>query len=375
MVARPSIVVVLAGALASLGASYRTPNFVVDAPTPQIAQQVGQYAEHYRREKAIQWLGQEMPHWPQPCPLKVTLAQGSGGATSFAFDNGQILGMDMHIEGTLERLLSSVLPHEVTHTVFAHYFRTPVPRWADEGGSVLSEDDIERNRHDQLVRQILNSPGRAIPLRRLFQLTKYPPDVMVLYAEGYSVTEFLVSRSSRPLFLTFIAQGMRGDWDGAARTCYHFRNIEELEQAWMQHLREGHGSPSATLASRNPGAAEGLSTQRVVVRQTVPPAQPLADAGRPIVRGQSPEGDDPANLYPPGQPQPASQSWNSQPLAATPTAAPPASPFPPAPSDWQSEGHPVPIPPPPPVLLGSPQVVEQPPVQLQRPVGVGPAPR
>src|SRR5437764_6725152 len=123
-----------------------------------------------------------MAPWPEPCPLRVTVTNnGSGGATSFAFDRGRVLGQNMHIEGTLDRLLASVLPHEVTHTVFAHYFRTPVPRWADEGGSVLSEDDVERYRHDQLARQILRSPGRAIPLRRLFQMTKYPPDVMVLY--------------------------------------------------------------------------------------------------------------------------------------------------------------------------------------------------
>ena len=114
-----------------------------------------------------------MPPWPDPCPLRVTISMnGSGGATSFAFDRGRILGQDMHIEGSLDRLLASVLPHEVTHTVFAYYFRQPVPRWADEGGAVLSEDDIERNRHDQLVRQILNTPGRAIPLRRLFSLTQ-----------------------------------------------------------------------------------------------------------------------------------------------------------------------------------------------------------
>ena len=119
------------------------------------------------------WLGREMPQWPEPCPLRVTVTMnGSGGATSFAFDHGRILGMDMHIEGTLDRLLASVLPHEVTHTVFAHYFRAPLPRWADEGGSVLSEDDLERNRHDQLVKQVLSTPGRAIPLRRLFTMMK-----------------------------------------------------------------------------------------------------------------------------------------------------------------------------------------------------------
>src|SRR5262245_5979940 len=199
---------ILIAAVASTGASFRSQNFIVEAANAEIARQVAEYAEHYRREKALQWLGFEMQPWPEPCPLRVTVTmKGSSGATTFAFDQGQVLGQSMHIEGTLERLLASVLPHEVTHTVFAYHFRQPVPRWADEGGSVLSEDDQERGRHDMLVRQILNSPGRAIPLRRLFALREYPRDVMVLYAEGFSVTSFLVARSNRPAFLAFIAQG------------------------------------------------------------------------------------------------------------------------------------------------------------------------
>ncbi len=290
MAARSWIVVVLAGAVASLGASCRTPNFNVEAPTPEIAQQIGQYAEAYRKEKALLWLGQEMPPWPEPCPLRVTISMnGSGGATSFAFDRGRILGQDMHIEGSLDRLLASVLPHEVTHTVFAYYFRQPVPRWADEGGAVLSEDDIERNRHDQLVRQILNTPGRAIPLRRLFSLTKYPPDVMVLYAEGYSVSNFLVAKSNRGVFLNFVAQGMRGDWDAALRTNYGYGSVEELEKAWVESL--SHPRPQTQLASRPAGPAEADGAERVVVRQTAPPAAPLLEAPRAIVRGQIPDGD------------------------------------------------------------------------------------
>src|SRR5262245_26211106 len=183
MKARPSVVLVLAGVLGSFGAQHRSPqgNFVVEAPTPAIAKQVGEYAEHYRRTKAIEWLGREMPNWSRPCPLRVQVTMGgSGGATSFQFGQGSIMDMHMQIQGTLERMLASVLPHEVTHTVFAHYFRCPVPRWADEGGSVLSEDDIERNKHEGLVRQILRSSGRAMPLRRLFSLREYPPDVIVL---------------------------------------------------------------------------------------------------------------------------------------------------------------------------------------------------
>jgi hypothetical protein len=289
MAARPTFAFVLFGALLSMGASYSTPNFAVEAPTPEIAQQVGQYAEKYRSEKAKLWLGQEMPQWGVPCPLKVTITMnGSGGATTFAFDRGRILSQDMHIEGSLDRVLASVLPHEITHTVFAYNFRTPVPRWADEGGSVLSEDDLERSRHDQLVRSILRTPGRAIPLRRLFTMTKYPPDVMVLYAEGYSVTNFLVATSGRKTFLDFVAMGMRGDWDGAAKTYYGYKTVEDLEQGWLQFLQNNRQESGQVLASRG---TDGDPASRMTVRLTVPPAQPLLDGGKPVYRGQMPDAE------------------------------------------------------------------------------------
>jgi hypothetical protein len=316
--------IVLVGAMASLGASFRTPNFIVEAPDPAFAEQVGKYAEHYRKQKAIEWLGQEMPTWGRPCPLRVTIAGNSGGATEFAFDNGRILSINMHIEGSPDRLLASVLPHEITHTVLAYYYRTPVPRWADEGGSVLSEDDRERAVHEQEVRRILQTPGRAIPLRRLFGLMNYPRDVMVLYAEGYSVASFLVGQSSRPVFLAFVAQGMQGNWDAAIRTHYpSYRSVEELEGAWVQHIRSGRQQPTQLASTRGPSAAMAA---RVVVRQTAPPAQPTLDAPEPIYRGQIP--DDPA-------PQ-----WNHRP-AGTPTSSP-------QPGTYQ-------VPPPPSVRLEAPE--------------------
>src|SRR5438128_897278 len=100
MALRQHLVIVLAGVLPSLGASYPTTNFVVEAPTPQVAQQVGQAAEYYRKEKAQLWLGHDMPPWPEKCPLKVKVTVGgAGGATSFAFDRGRVMGQHMNIEG------------------------------------------------------------------------------------------------------------------------------------------------------------------------------------------------------------------------------------------------------------------------------------
>ena len=71
MATRRHLVFVLAGVFLSMGASARTTNFVVDAPTPQLAQQFAQAAEQYRKEKALQWLGQEMPTWPEPCQIRI----------------------------------------------------------------------------------------------------------------------------------------------------------------------------------------------------------------------------------------------------------------------------------------------------------------
>ena len=329
---------ILIAAFCSLGAQHQTANFLVHAPNAQIAQQIGQYAEHYRREKALLWLGYEMPPWPQPCPLHVTVnMEGPSGATSFHFGQGTILGMKMEIQGPLDRLLASVLPHEVTHTVFAHYFRQPVPRWADEGGSVLSEDAIECRRHDALTRQILNR-GQQIPLRRLFSLKEYPREVMCLYAQGYSMCDYLVKRSDRKTFLSFVGHGMRHGWDSAVQSFYSLRSVEELETAWLQHLRDTRQQPNQDIqVAQNQKKAPGQAASRPTVRLTAPPVQPLDPD--PVVRGAAPAPEQigerfgqtsPAGFNPPPPPplpthhsRPA-DNWQPATVTVTPIpAAPP----------------------------------------------------
>jgi len=314
MVARRSVLFLAAIAISSMGASYRTPNFIVHAPTEQIAQQVGQHAERYRREKALEWLGQEMNAWGQPCTLRVTITPGGpGGATTFAFDRGAILSQEMNVQGSLERVLNSVLPHEVTHTVFAYKFRCPVPRWADEGGSVLSEDDVERKRHDQMVRQCL-AGGRAFRLRTLFEMKQYPTDggdVMTLYAQGYSLARFLVETTSRPQFLAFVGDGMRQGWDYAVQTHLHMSRVEDLEEAWLSWMR-GTFRPRSDVLARNAKATSDPSPSKAGTAGGI-----AAQLGRPevdaIVRGASP--DEPANHA--SSPVRRDDSWSP---AATPGA-------------------------------------------------------
>jgi transposase len=226
----------------------RTLNFQVEAPTPDIAFKVGQAAERHRKELALLWLGKELPRWKDPCRIQVSISpHGSGGATSFSFAEGKVSSQIMNLGGPLESILANTLPHEMTHVILAHSFGQPLPRWADEGAAIMAEGDKERNRYEAYLRQTLS---RAIPLPKLMVMKDYPQEVLALFAEGYSLTRFLVESNDRQKFLSFVNQGMRESWDKAVRTHYPYENVEELEKAWLAHVQEIHSQADPSQRSK-----------------------------------------------------------------------------------------------------------------------------
>jgi hypothetical protein len=219
------------------GASYRSSNFVVEAKTLDVAKKVAEHAERCRSTIAQAWLGQELPNWKTPCPIRVRLTAGeAGGVTSFGFHQGRVSDQSMTVEGRLDRILASALPHEITHTIFAAYYGGPMPRWADEGASLLSEDQVERQRHDQIAIDLFARRGE-MALSRLFQVEKYPSDLMGFYGQGYSVSRFLIEMGGRPRFLEFVRDGMSHGWDTATRNYYQLADVRELDRAWRSWHR------------------------------------------------------------------------------------------------------------------------------------------
>ena len=194
----------------SSAAGYRSANFIVEAPTQDLAEKIGKAAETYRRELAKEWIGQPMPNWSRPCPIRAEVAPnlGAGGATSFVFDRGEVFGWDMKIQGSEERILDSVLPHEVTHTIFASYFRKPLPRWADEGACTTVEHSSERKKQQDMLISFLRT-GHGIAFHDMFAMKEYPADVLPLYAQGYSLARFLIDQGGRQKFLDFVGDGMK----------------------------------------------------------------------------------------------------------------------------------------------------------------------
>ncbi|GIW95433.1 MAG: hypothetical protein KatS3mg110_3474 [Pirellulaceae bacterium] len=235
------------GSLLFLAASYRTENFLVSASDPEQARQVAQAAEHYRQQLATEWLGAELPRWEELCVVQAEIHPklAAGGQTSFYFVGGRPRGWEMLVQGSLERVLDSVLPHEITHTILATHFGRPLPRWADEGAATTVEHWSERAKQQQWLVQFLSSrPSRGIPFNTMFRMREYPSDILPLYSQGYALTEFLVAQGGRRHFVDFLQQGMqKEDWAEATRAFYGYESLSELQTAWVEWVARGRPEP------------------------------------------------------------------------------------------------------------------------------------
>ncbi|MEM9701942.1 MAG: hypothetical protein AAF907_05820 [Planctomycetota bacterium] len=295
-------------------ARHRTKNFICYAKDARLAREVCMEAERQREVLAMKWLGKTIPDWPEPCPITVTACfpgKGAGGATTFGFHtvrrNGRVEpavgGFRMQVEGSRERLLDSVIPHEVNHTIFASHFRKPLPRWADEGAATLVEFKSEKMRQRRtLVRQWNTHRYRV---SNLITQTEYPGNprrpapgdadkVMQVYAQGYSLADYLIQRGGQTAFLKALEDasrkipgGGRGGidweypldrWDASLRK--HFGlTVKDLEKEWYGWVMAGCQKldmpPGVKLA--------GGSTRPVRTASSSRPATGEA------VRGQSPD--------------------------------------------------------------------------------------
>ncbi len=241
----------------------QSPNFRVFARNAQLASDVAKSAEENRKALAMHWLGRELPNWPEPCPLIVNDGQNkpASGETKYTLVGGGVANFQMTVSGTPERIVDSVLPHEITHTIMASHFSAlgkPVPRWADEGACTTVEHQSERSKHDVMLVRYL-SEGRGIPFATLFALKDYPPDMMPLYAQGYSLSCFLITQGGPQRFVKFLERGMESEnWVAATDEFYSYPKLGKLQSAWNKWVSDGGGPVDNHTAD-----ALGVSTRAI----------------------------------------------------------------------------------------------------------------
>jgi len=250
-------------------------NFIVFAATPQWASQVSEAAEACRHELSMYWLGQELPPWRERCPIHVQASPnlGASGETTFALIQGTAGQWRMAVHGTKERILDSVLPHEITHTIFATHFAKYgkyVPRWADEGASTTVEHEAEKSKHRYYVHEFLMT-GRGLSFNRMFSLKEYPTDILPLYAQGHSAVQFLLDQGGPRQFVQFLEAGTETEaWEAQLRNFYGYKTIGEFQTSWNQWLRDGSPVDLTAYAPklRSNGAGTGAGTEIALAAAT-----------------------------------------------------------------------------------------------------------
>ena len=268
------------------GARFATANFEVQgAPTPELAKLFCETAERCRHDLAVLWLGRTLPDWSAKCPIRVRVGEtlGAGGATTFVFDNGEVYGWEMDIQGSVRRIVDSVLPHEITHTILASHFRRPIPRWLDEGAATSVEHVSERENYRRLLMQFLREDVRkGLPFNRMVALKEYPSDPMPFYSQGFSVVEYLIDLGGHRRLLEFAGEGMEsGNWNAAVWKHYGKANLGELQLAWIDWVAAGSRTPPPVPVPATPLRpyasvyAAGLDS---------PNRTPLREPLKPIIR-------------------------------------------------------------------------------------------
>ncbi|MCA9031342.1 MAG: hypothetical protein KDA66_11060 [Planctomycetaceae bacterium] len=366
MEARILRTVVAVCALFSMGASARTQHFLVTAPTQQMAQQVANAAEQFRNDLAIEWLGRPLGPWADICPIRVVPHQLASGETSFEFPmgGGHPRNWRMEVKGPPERILDSVLPHEILHTVFATHFQNPLPRWADEGACTTVEGQTERAKHDQMLIRFLTG-DEGIPFNEMFRMREYPANILPLYSQGYSVANYLIAQGGKRKFVNYVGEGMQtNNWTATTQKYYGFNSLSDLQLQWVAWVGGG-SNPMAVRPPREIAASEALVSTNAnpapaATRQS--PAQAFARPGENVaMAGLNVPASPPRNLAANGAAAPlrSSDGWyQRQARVARSRAQSPAS-VPPIDPAWrqtapraQAEGF---IPPP---VPGAPPIPE-----------------
>jgi hypothetical protein len=87
-------------------------------------------------------------------------------------------------------------------------------------------------------------------------MKEYPSDVMPLYAQGHSLSEWLIESRGRKEFLEFVGDGMQDEnWPRAVHEHYGFSNLLTMQTAWNDWVKQGRPhltpetSPIGQLAS------------------------------------------------------------------------------------------------------------------------------
>jgi hypothetical protein len=219
------------------GAMAANANFVVSAPEQALADQVLIEAERLRDAIAVRWLSEKLPPGLGQTVIRVKLSPNEDIGLSWVADSQSRLSHLMWLTTSRELAVGSTLAHEMTHVVLATRYPGELPAFATEGAA-CEQDDSERIATRKRIVAWWAQTGNWPHVAEVLEARQIAPSDAARYALACSVTEFLLTRSSRATFLDFAVAGAQRGWPDAVREYYGFGDLMALQTAWRDWANE-----------------------------------------------------------------------------------------------------------------------------------------
>ena len=206
-------------------------NFIVHAPSQQLADGVLHQAEQYREELARAWLGAPLAAGDGPVIIHVRISAELDHAAMLPSKLPQRTHTILSLKTSREMACGATLPHELLHCVLATRYGEKLPVFAQEG-CAGEQDDAEVRAVRRRILAQMSTTGRYPRLRTVLDQGHIAATDQTAYTVSCSLAEFLFARRNRTTFLQFAVDGASGGWDAAARRHYGYQTLTELETDW-----------------------------------------------------------------------------------------------------------------------------------------------
>jgi len=148
--------------------------------------------------------------------------------------------------------LSAILPHELTHAIFAEFVygsmieekrMRPMPLWIDEGMAVYMQ---KKSNYKYVCKNALKE-NTFISLSKLISFDNYPSGdnkLRLFYAQCPSLVEYLLNTYGGSKFLSLAKKSVFKDKsiEDLLKSVYYakIRNLDELENNWINYIKENY---------------------------------------------------------------------------------------------------------------------------------------
>lgn len=219
-------------------------NFTVFTPAQASQQEADAFAatllekaERYRKEIALEWLGEELPPSIGQTIVNVSFSDRREHGLTWAKDNPERKFHTLYLVATPTGEVDSLLAHEMVHVVLATRYPHPdrLPAWLEEGIACRYDDASRKATRKQITNWFVRTENWP-RLQTLLTQHNVSSQDQAAYAVSASLTEMLLSLGNRQTLLEFGQSADRLGCNAALKRHYGIQDVAQLQTDWQRWL-------------------------------------------------------------------------------------------------------------------------------------------